>query len=92
VLIAGALDGMVPPDDALTVAKAVRHGEVVRLKGLGHLAHEEAPEQIADIIAQAAAGQTFAPSTSTRSPALMRAPPAALARAASPSKTQEKRT
>ncbi len=54
LLVAGALDGMVPPDDAEAVAKRVPDAAVVRLRGLGHLAHEEAPALLCRLIAEAA--------------------------------------
>jgi magnesium chelatase accessory protein len=57
VLIAGALDGMVPPDDACDVARRVATAQVVRLRGLGHLAHEENPTLITRLIRAAAAGE-----------------------------------
>ncbi|WP_439574779.1 alpha/beta fold hydrolase BchO [Phreatobacter sp.] len=50
LLVAGAKDGMVPASDAAPVARKLPAGEVVRLKGLGHLAHEEQPERIASVI------------------------------------------
>ncbi len=39
-----------PPRQADVVAKALPNARVYRLKGLGHLAHEEAPEIVADLI------------------------------------------
>ena len=53
VLVAGADDGMVPADSAHDVRRLVPHARIVRLAGLGHLAHEEAPERIRDIIEEA---------------------------------------
>lgn len=50
VLVAGLEDGMVPADNAFDVRLRVPHARIVRLKGLGHLAHEEAPERIRDIV------------------------------------------
>ncbi|MEH6720443.1 MAG: alpha/beta fold hydrolase BchO [Aurantimonas endophytica] len=46
-LIAGTGDRAVPPEVSFKVARMVRHGDVVPLTGLGHLAHEEAPERVA---------------------------------------------
>ena len=49
-LIAAAEDKAVPPETADRIGKIAPHAEIKRLSGLGHLAHEERPEQIADII------------------------------------------
>jgi magnesium chelatase accessory protein len=57
LLVAGALDGMVPPDDAEAIALRAPTATVVRLRGLGHLAHEESPELICRLIQEAAAGE-----------------------------------
>lgn len=59
VLIAGAMDEMVRPDDAVRIAGLVRHAVVIRLRGLGHLAHEEAPELVADLVRQVSAGDAI---------------------------------
>jgi magnesium chelatase accessory protein len=56
LLIAGAMDGMVPPEDASLIAGRVKGARAIRLKGLGHLAHEEEPGLIADLIRRAFAG------------------------------------
>jgi len=53
-LIVGDKDGMVPPEDAARVQARLPHGRVVMLPGLGHLAHEEEPEMVARLIAEAA--------------------------------------
>lgn len=50
LLMAGTKDGMVPASDAAVVARRIARSEVVRLKGLGHLAHEEQPERCAAVI------------------------------------------
>ena len=53
-LVAAAGDRAIPPGDAHRVAARVRRGaEVVELPGLGHLAHEEAPERVAEIVMDA---------------------------------------
>lgn len=49
-LIVGAKDRAVPPSAADSVARLVGHARVVRAPGLGHLAHEEAPEAVTDLI------------------------------------------
>lgn len=55
LLIAAVNDRAVPPGVAQRVHQLVPHSQLVKLPGLGHLAHEERPEAIADIIFQAAA-------------------------------------
>lgn len=50
LLVAGTEDGMVPACEATVVARKLVHAEVAKLKGLGHLAHEEQPERVAAII------------------------------------------
>ncbi len=54
VLVAGGADKAVPPDDAFKVRNIVKGATVEYLRGLGHLAHEEQPEQIAEIIIRVA--------------------------------------
>lgn len=44
VLIVGTHDRTIPPGDAQRVQTILRHTIVAKLNGLGHLAHEEAPE------------------------------------------------
>ncbi len=48
--LAGARDRAVPPEDARWAAGTVKHGTSEMLDGLGHLAHEEAPERILQAI------------------------------------------
>ncbi len=50
LLIAGALDEMVPSADATRTQGMLPAARVVRLKGLGHLAHEEQPVLVAGLI------------------------------------------
>jgi magnesium chelatase accessory protein len=49
-LITGDRDGMVSPAEARDVEARVSHATRINLDGLGHLAHEEAPERIASLI------------------------------------------
>jgi magnesium chelatase accessory protein len=49
-LIAGEKDLAVPPDVADEVKARVPHARKIALPGLGHLAHEEAPGQIAALV------------------------------------------
>jgi magnesium chelatase accessory protein len=51
VLMAGANDRTVPAEDARRAAEILPQARVVELPGLGHLAHEEAPELVARLIA-----------------------------------------
>ncbi|MEO8936271.1 MAG: alpha/beta fold hydrolase BchO [Burkholderiaceae bacterium] len=50
LLIVGDNDRTVPPQQATRVAAHIVGTEIVMLAGLGHLAHEEAPETIAALI------------------------------------------
>jgi magnesium chelatase accessory protein len=54
VFVAASEDKAVPPEKAFEAARLVPNGEVCYLRGLGHLAHEEQPERIASLIADAA--------------------------------------
>lgn len=58
LLVVGERDRTIPPHAADRLAALIPGASVVRLHGLGHLAHEEAPQQVAQLIlppAQAAA-------------------------------------
>jgi magnesium chelatase accessory protein len=53
--VVGRNDRTVQPDEAAEVAATVLpQAKVVQLKGLGHLAHEERPEDVAEVIIQEA--------------------------------------
>ncbi len=54
VLIVGSKDGSISPADADRVRAIVPGTEIVRLEGLGHLAHEERPDLVADLVFAAA--------------------------------------
>jgi magnesium chelatase accessory protein len=54
VLVAGTGDRAIAPEDAFKVQDLAPHAEVRILRGLGHLAHEERPDQIAEIIVKMA--------------------------------------
>lgn len=54
VLVVGENDRTVPPGDADRVRALVPQSRIVRLPGLGHLAHEERPDLVADLITEAA--------------------------------------
>jgi magnesium chelatase accessory protein len=50
LLVVGALDRMILPGEAAKVARLVPRAQVEQLPGLGHLAHEEAPDKVAELI------------------------------------------
>lgn len=52
-MIVGGNDRTIPPQDALRVRAILPSAHLVTLPGLGHLAHEEAPEEVAQLIARA---------------------------------------
>ena len=54
-LVAASLDKMVPPATAARSVAKVPSGRVVRMAGLGHLAHEEDPPAAAKIVREAIA-------------------------------------
>jgi magnesium chelatase accessory protein len=54
LLLAAGNDRAVPPENAATVRDLVPGATVRYMRGVGHLAHEEAPEAVADIIRAAA--------------------------------------
>jgi magnesium chelatase accessory protein len=49
-LVVGAADRTVAPLEARLVQQRVSSARVVSLPGLGHLAHEEAPQQVAALV------------------------------------------
>jgi magnesium chelatase accessory protein len=53
-LVVGDEDGTVPPSEALRVRARVPGADLIRLAGLGHLAHEERPELVARLIVRLA--------------------------------------
>ena len=54
VLIAGSADRAVPAEDAFKVCDLVQNGKVRVLRGLGHLAHEERPDLVTEIVLETA--------------------------------------
>ena len=50
ILVTGSQDGMVPPAQANRVKALLPRAELVSMKGLGHLAHEERPAEIATLL------------------------------------------
>ena len=54
ILVAGSNDRMVPPSESHRVRTLVPRAELVTLPGLGHLAHEEKPGDVAALLERAA--------------------------------------
>ena len=52
-LVVGTRDRAIPPEVSARVAGMVRNTRVETLAGLGHLAHEEAPERVARVMTTA---------------------------------------
>jgi magnesium chelatase accessory protein len=50
LLVSGENDLTISPDDAHFISRVVPSGRTVRLSEVGHLAHEEAPARIAQVI------------------------------------------
>ena len=67
LLVVGAADTTVPPGQSERVARLVARATVRRLDRLGHLAHEENPQAVADAILELAR-RTVAPASGDRSP------------------------
>jgi pimeloyl-ACP methyl ester carboxylesterase len=53
-LVAGSNDRTIPSSEAYSAHALLPQAPVIRLPGLGHLAHEEQPRQIADLILELA--------------------------------------
>ncbi len=58
VLVAALRDEMIRPSVAAHARRLLPSAEIVRLPGLGHLAHEERPDLVADLVEDVAAGRT----------------------------------
>jgi magnesium chelatase accessory protein len=56
--VTGSHDGTIPPRQAREVAARVAGARLVELPGLGHLAHEEAPRQVATLLMREARAAT----------------------------------
>jgi magnesium chelatase accessory protein len=50
ILVVGENDRSIPPEDAAKIQTRLPGAEIVRLPELGHLAHEESPAAIAELI------------------------------------------
>jgi magnesium chelatase accessory protein len=60
ILVVGSNDRMVPPSEAYRIRALVRNAEIVSLHGLGHLAHEERPEEVAALMERLVAHEAAA--------------------------------
>ena len=67
-LVAAQHDRAVPPSVAEQAMAAAPRGMLIRLSGLGHLAHEEAPHRACEIIRAAAAGGSSPPDGTVMTP------------------------
>jgi magnesium chelatase accessory protein len=67
VLVVGQGDRAIPPLDAERTASQVPSARIVRLAGAGHLAHEEKPNEITDIIVETARRLSLIPSPARNS-------------------------
>ncbi|WP_237216900.1 alpha/beta fold hydrolase BchO [Falsiroseomonas oryziterrae] len=68
VLVVGERDRSIPPAQAERVRQRLPAATIIRLPGLGHLAHEEKPDQVADLLLRlhdAPATDSVSPSVST---------------------------
>jgi magnesium chelatase accessory protein len=54
ILVTGTRDGMVPPSESYRLRALMPAAELVSLSGLGHLAHEEKPADVAALVQQVA--------------------------------------
>lgn len=61
VLVTGGNDKTIAPNDAIRVNALVPGSRVVTLPGLGHLAHEERPEEVSSLMVQLARGAGLLP-------------------------------
>ncbi|MCW2837405.1 MAG: 4-carboxymuconolactone decarboxylase, partial [Marmoricola sp.] len=66
--VAGSADGVTPTDGLRGIAEGVKHGRLVELEGVGHLAPAEAPAEVARLIRQHILGEAE-PETFTTGPA-----------------------
>jgi magnesium chelatase accessory protein len=50
LLVVGENDRSIPPEDAKRIKQLLPNAEIVRMPGLGHLAHEERPAEVAEVL------------------------------------------
>ncbi len=53
ILIVGEADKAVPPEDARVIRKRIPRASIISMRGVGHLCHEERPEEVAGMIMHA---------------------------------------
>jgi magnesium chelatase accessory protein len=58
ILVTGSADGMVPSAEAYRVRALVPRAELISLRGLGHLAHEERPDDVVRLLKRALPHET----------------------------------
>lgn len=58
ILVTGSNDGMVPSAEAYRIRALVPKAELISLRGLGHLAHEERPDEIAKLLERTVTDET----------------------------------
>ena len=56
VLVVGGNDRAIPPSEAERVRAVLPAARIIAMPGLGHLAHEERPEETARLILELAEG------------------------------------
>jgi magnesium chelatase accessory protein len=60
VMLAGGEDRAIAPEETFRVRELVQGAEAIYLRGVGHLAHEERPQAVADIVVEAARARALA--------------------------------
>jgi pimeloyl-ACP methyl ester carboxylesterase len=68
LLLSGAHDGLVPPDDVRAAAAPIRHARFVLVAGAGHWLPRDAPGQVADQLLGFLAAAPAAPATPADGP------------------------
>jgi magnesium chelatase accessory protein len=63
VLVAATEDRTVPPGQAYEVKSRLRQAQLVKLRRLGHLAHEERPDTVAELVEDIARQYAVLPAT-----------------------------
>ena len=67
-LVVGTRDEWVPPVESRLVAQILPNARVIDIAGAGHLAHEEFPDRVSEIIADAAQRASVTGDTAQRTP------------------------
>jgi magnesium chelatase accessory protein len=66
VLIVGEADKAVPPEDARIIRKRVPQASILSMRGVGHLCHEERPDEVAAMIIQSLDAEASPPAEMSR--------------------------